>query len=229
MNYNKYSNKLDEAIDVRESGNLKKSRKLFEVLLKNIESETKSNLSNDFQLLYTTIKAEFVIQYRLEAKKLTAEAFSLGKELLEYDEKKMIGNPLSLRSVSNTLIDSQGYEKAVKYLTKMIPMYKNNSARKGDTRAHLAYCFFRSGHVAKAEKMIDQAIEEIVQNSSKEKHFQIFRSHALMVKALIYNSKDQASKSLMSAEKALEMAKKSASSFRVKQAEEIIKFLKEKN
>ena len=228
MNSKNFKNKLEKAIDVREGGDLKKSRKLFETLINDTKDFAKRDLSKDFQLLYTTIKAEYVIQYRLEAKQLMSKALHLGEELLKYDNKNKIGNPMSLRSVSNTLIDFQGYEKAVKYLEKMILLYKDNSARRGEVRAHLAFCFFRSGHVEKASKIVNQAVEEIVQNSSNEKHFRVWHSHALMVKALIFNSKNQILKALKFAKDALEVAEKSASIFRVKQAEEIIEFLEEK-
>jgi len=216
------------AIEIREKGNLKKSRTLFEDLIEDFEDLQKEKLSKELQLFYTTALAEYVIQYRLEAKELLSKALGLGEKLLKYDKKHKINNPLSLRAISNTLIDLQGYEKAIDYLRRMIPLYKNNSARRGDTRAHLAYCLLRSGQIRKSEKEINKAIKEILENSSRGEYLTIKHSYALMVEALILNAKGALSEASSSARKSLEVAKSKNRVFRMKQAKELIDYLESK-
>lgn len=220
--------RINTAIEIREKGNLKKSRTLFEDLIEDFADLQKEQLSKEFQLLYTTALAEYVIQYRLEAKELLSEALGLGEKLLNYDNKHKISNPLSLRSISNTLIDLQGYEKAIDFLGKTIPLHKNNSARRGDTRAHLAYCLLRSGQIGKAEKEIGKAIKEILENSSSEKYSTIKHSYALMVKALVLNTRGALPEALSKAKESLKVAESKNRVFRIKQAKELIDYLENK-
>jgi len=220
--------RIYKAREVREKGNLKESRKLFEELIKDFEKLGINKLSKSFQKLYTTAFAEYVIQYRLEAKALEIKALDLGEKLLKYDKENKIGNPMSIRSVSNVLIDLQEYERAINLLKRMILMYKNNPARRGDTRAHLANCLLKSGQTKEAEKEIDRAIKEILKKPSPGEYITIKHSYALMVKALILNARGLLSEAVASAEESMKIAKSENRVFRMKQAKELLEFLKSK-
>ena len=220
--------KIDSATAARGKGDLKESRLMFEKLLKGFEQIPEEKRTKEFQFLYATAQAEYVIQHRLEAKELYSKALGLGKELLEYDKENKINNPLSLRSVSNTLVDLQSYEKAIHYLNKLIMLHKNNSASRGDTRAHLAYCLLRSGQVKKAETEMKVAKQEILENSTGEGYITIKHSYVLLVEALILNAKGYSSKALSRAHESFKVARSKSRVFRMKQAQEVMDYLKDK-
>ena len=105
MNLKRIESRIKDAIDVREEGSLEKSRELFEKIISDLKRLLKTNSSQDLKYLYATAVGEYVIQYRLEARRLKEEALRLGKQLLNYDKKHKLDNPLSIRSVTNTLLN----------------------------------------------------------------------------------------------------------------------------
>ncbi len=228
MIYKTIETRIKQAIDTREKGELSKSRRLFESLLKDLEKQLKKDSTKKLKYIYATAMGEYVIQYRLEATRLYDKALELGKSLLKYDRQNKIGNPLSVRAVSNTLLDIRRFEESEEYLRQLIPIYKENSGRQGDIKAHLAYCLFRIGKVRGASKLIDEAIEDIEKNTAKEEYFSVWQPYALMVKALIYNSKEKFGEAMKYAKKASVIAKIDNRVFRIKQAQELVDLLKKK-
>ena len=219
---------LEKAISTRESGNLEKSRKLFEILLHKTEPQLKLENSKKNNYFYATLMGEYVIQYRLEASNLYSEALSLGRDLLKYDKENNIGNPLSIRSIANVLLNMGAFEMAEDYLRQMISFYPDNSAKRGDTKAHLAYTLFRIGRIEEASDLVEEAMIDIRRNDKEEKFVDVWLSHSLMVKSLILNSKNKYTEALKYAKKAVSFAKRSKSVFRIKQSEELLSFISSK-
>ncbi len=227
MSYGVLEERIKKAIDIREEGALKKSRPLFESLIFDIKKLLAKDSSPRLKNIYATAMGEFVIQHRLEARQLNHEALDLGRKLLEYDRRYKLDNPLSIRSVSNTLLNIGGYEEAEDYVKEIIKLYQNNSGRQGDSEAHLAYVYLRTNRIKEAEELISRAIDHIKRNTAEEPYVSIWLSHALMVKSLISNAKGKPIEALAAAEEALKVAKKDNRVFRIKQAKELVNFLKE--
>lgn len=228
MIYKTIEKRIKQAIDTREKGELSKSRRLFESLLKDIEKQLHKDSSKKLKYIYATAMGEYVIQYRLEARQLQHEALDLGRKLLEYDRKHKLNNPLSIRSVSNTLLNIGGYEEAEDYVKTIVRLYRNNSGRQGDSEAHLAYVYLRTSRIKEAEVLIGRAIDNIKRNTGDEPYISIWLSHALMVKSLIYNANGKLIEAIESAKEALKVAKTDNRVFRIKQAQELIDFLQKK-
>ena len=220
--------RINEAIDVRERGELERSRPLFESIIRDIKKQLQDDSSWILKNIYATAMGQYVIQHRLEAGKLYERALDLGRELYEYDKSNNLRNPLSVRSVSNSLVNLGFFEQAEIYLQELIPFFENNSAQKGDTKAHLALCLLRQGKLNDAKKLIDESIGEIKENTAKKKKEFIatWLSHALLVKSLILNANSNYEGAMISAKEALEVAKKENRTFRIVQSEELINFLK---
>jgi len=228
MIYKTIEKRIKQAIDTRERGELSKSRRLFESLLKDLEKQLHKDSTKKLKYIYATAMGEYVIQYRLESRQLNHEALDLGRKLLEYDRRHKLDNPLSLRSVSNTLLNIGGYEEAEDYVKRIIKLYRNNSGRQGDSEAHLAYVCLRTNRTKEAEELIGRAINNIKKNTGDELYISIWLSHALMVKSLIYNTKGKLIEAIETAKEALKVAKTDNRVFRIKQAQELIDFLKKK-
>ena len=229
MSYGVLEERIKKAIDIREEGKLKESRPLFESLILDIKKLLAKDSSQKLKNIYATAMGEYVIQYRLEARQLNHDALDLGRKLLEYDRRHKLDNPLSIRSVSNTLLNIGGYEEAEDYVKRIIKLYRNNSGRQGDSEAHLAYVYLRTNRIKEAEVLIGRAINNIKRNTGDEPYISIWLSHALMVKSLIYNAKGKPKEAIESAKEALKVAKKDNRVFRMKQAEELVNFLKKKD
>lgn len=208
-------NQLRQIVAIRESGNLSKSRDMFEHLIKDID---KSNP------IYVKLMAEYVIQLRLEGKAITSNALKIGKELyLEHPN-----DPSAIRSFSHTLSDLGGYELTVPMFRKMIELYPNNSLKKGEEQAHLAYTLLRSGHIDEAASLINESIKNIQQNTEGENYIEVRESYAYFVKSLIENAKGDKQLAKKSAERALEIAEKGKSTFRIAQAKELLTLFNDK-
>lgn len=229
MSYGALEERIKKAIDIREEGKLKESRPLFESLILDIKKLFAKDSSQKLKNIYATATGEYVIQYRLESRQLQHEALDLGRKLLEYDRRHKLNNPLSIRSVSNTLLNIGGYEEAEDYLKRIIKLYRNNSGRQGDSEAHLAYVYLRTARIKEAEVLIGRAINNIKRNTGDEPYISIWLSHALAVKSLIYNANGKPKKAIESAMESLKVAKKDNRVFRVKQAQELIKYLESKS
>jgi len=220
--YDNYHKRLETAIELRETGQLTLSRREFESLIAELEPTLKNSTNKTDKFFYATLMGEYVIQHRLEGKALFNKALELGKQLLDYDEKNAISNPLSIRSVSNTLIDLGNYESAILYLTKLLPLYTENSALYGDTLAHIARCHYSSGNIKDAEEFIERAIKEIETNSANVQDTTAWFSHALLLKALILSRNNDKDTALQLANQALQVAQSKNKVMRIKQAQMII-------
>lgn len=228
MTLQKLGDRVNEAVGVREKGNLRKSRFLFESVLKDINKLLQKDPSKELKNIYATAMGEYVIQHRLEAGALYRKALKLGEDLLKYDRENKLNNPLSIRAVSNTLLNLGVFEKAEKYLRQLLPLYEENSAQIGDTKAHISYCYFRTGRVNEASKLVDEAIEDIKENSAKKKYFSVWLSHALLVKSLILNSEKKVKEALEYAKESLKVAEKGGIKVRINQSKEVIDYLQDK-
>jgi tetratricopeptide (TPR) repeat protein len=224
-----FEKNIKEAVDTREKGNLEKSRELFESLLAEVEEQLKRDATKEIKFTYATVLGEYVIQLRLEASDTYGTALQLGKQLYEFDKENDLNNPLSIRSVSNTLLDLSAYEEAEEYLNKLLHLYKGNSAQEGDTMAHLAYCMLRTGRTEKAAELIEKALLLIEKNSAKKEKIESWYSNALMVKAMIKNAQGDGGKAVVFAEKALAVAEKGQVVKRIAQANHVLSFLKNKH
>ncbi|MCK4588592.1 hypothetical protein KAT60_02125 [Candidatus Woesebacteria bacterium] len=225
MDLKKVEFKIKDAIDAREEGKLEKSRELFEEIISDLKRSLRTNSPQDLKYLYATAVGEYVIQYRLEARRLKEEALRLGKQLLNYDKKHKLDNPLSIRSVTNTLLNLGMYEEAEEYSKQLISLYKDNSGRQGDSKAHLAYIYLRTIRLKKAKVLIEDAIDAIKRNTAKEPYVSIWLPHALMVKSLIFNTEGKTKDALKFAKEALEIAEKDNRVFRIKQAQQLVNYL----
>jgi ankyrin repeat protein len=86
------------------------------------------------------------------------------------------------------------------------------------------------GKCDEAEKMLDKALENIEVNSRKSSPIEIaaWKSHALIVKAIILNSRGDLKAALSESQKALEVAKKRNIVPRINEATEVINYLESK-
>ena len=225
MKHQIIQDKLSQAIKMRETDQLEKSRLLFEQLIKSTKKLLKTDHSNETKDLFVSVMGEYVIQHRLEAQLRFLKALELGKQLVKFDKKHKVNNSLSLRSVSNTLIDLGYFEKAIKPLKDLIKINQGNSTRVGDNKAHLAYCLLRTGKLNQATKFIDEATLDIEANTVNISHLPVYQSYVLMVKSLIFNAKGQPKEAIKHAKEALVIARKGNYYFRIKQAEMIIETL----
>ncbi len=83
MNIQILEKRINQAIDIRESGSLKKSRILFERIIKDIRKLLRKNSSKKLKYIYATAMGQYIIQHRLEAGEMFKKALELGRELLD--------------------------------------------------------------------------------------------------------------------------------------------------
>lgn len=222
--------KLKEIVEVREHGQTDISGQMFSDLLKEIEGLKQSKDIED-QEAYIRIISEYVIQLRHEGNRSYMKALGVAQNLYAFNKSNNLKNPRAIRTVSNTLMNLEAYEVAFDYLKELIAVVpKEDSARLGDAMAHFARCNFRIGKVEEAEEILSEALENIDKNSGKSSSLEIaaWKSHALVVKAIILNSKGELKEALSEAEKALEIAKKENVVPRIKEITEVINYLKSK-
>lgn len=222
--------KLKEAIETREHGNTEISQKMFADILNDAESLKQSNQAED-QRAYIQIMAEYVIQLRHEGNKSYIKALSVARDLYAFNKSNNLKNPRAVRAVSNTLMNLEAYEVAFDYLKELIEITpKEDSARLGDVMAHFARCNFRMGKISEAEKILDEALKNLDKNSGKSSSLEIaaWKSHALVVKAIILNSKGDIKEALSELQIALEIAQKENVIPRIIEITEVIKYLKSK-
>lgn len=204
------SDKIGEAVKIRESGKLSESKKLFEALLAQIDKDDPD---------YLRLAAEYVIQLRLESKALASQALKLGQELLD----KHPSEPTAIRSLAHSLIDLGEFELAEPLFHTMITAHANNSLKQGEEQAHLAYVHLRTGKVASAKQLISKAISNIKQNTAKEDYLEVRESYAYLVKSLIEIALGQKPLAQQSANTAMDIAKRGNSPFRIAQAKEVLR------
>ena len=216
---------IRSAVQRRERGDLKSARKIFENVLRKAE-ELKKSPDIDDQDAYIGIMGEWIIQLRHEGKRKLEEALDVAISVYEYNQKHQRDNPNALRGVSNTNIDLENYEIATGYLKETIALLpESDSARKGEAMSHLAKCLFRTGKVDNAEKVIEESLRLIDQNTAgmKPMFIAVWKSHALKVKALILNSEGRHKEAMLLAKRSLAFAQKFRLAIRTREAEEAIR------
>jgi tetratricopeptide (TPR) repeat protein len=218
---------LREVVTTREHGQTDISGKKFDDIIKEAEDLKRTNDREDWQV-YIQIIGEYVIQLRHEGNRSYMKALSVAQNLYSFNKSKDLKNPRAIRSVSNTLMNLEAYEVASDYLKELIETIpKEDSAQLGDAMAHFARCNFRMGKVEEAEKILNEALENLDKNSGGSSPLEIaaWKSHALVVKAIILNSRGETKEALSDAEKALKMAKKENVIPRIKEITEVINYL----
>lgn len=211
---NSLNQDLQSAIKLREEGKLLESGRSFATLLNQIKKSDP---------LYTTLVAEYIIQLRLEAASTLGRALTLAQETFTSDQHHKINNPMSYRSVSHVLTELGGYELAEPILRQICTMYPHNSLRLGESQAHLAHTLLRTGKITEARSLIDQALENIRENSAHEDYLEVREAHALITYSLILSALGDRSGAKAMAQQALAIAKQGQAVFRIQQAEELLK------
>jgi tetratricopeptide (TPR) repeat protein len=212
------------AVTAREQGDVKKSAQLFSKLLPELEILKNSPNLSDRQI-YSQIMGEIIIQYRHEAKASLAKALGLAHSLYFSTPQ----DPNVIRGLSNTLMNLEAYEIAEKYLRHMLEFLpKTDSAWIGDTQAHLSRCLFRTNKIDQAKTLIDSALVNIDCNSGNSPvlNIAVWKSHALMVKALILNSQHHQNEAIVLAKEANDLAKKEKLKIRTEESQQLLDFLK---
>ena len=227
MNRNQLLQEVTQAVSLRESDNLAASKKLFITLTKRVSALARSPKTED-RNLYIKVIGEYVIQLRHEGAKAFQEALKLARSLYTYNRDYSLNNPFAIRGVSNTLMNLEGYEMAEKYLREILNLIPaSDSAKKGDTLAHLSRCLFRQGKVDPASGLIDEAITLIDQNTENapEMNLAVWKSHALMVKALLLNSRGDKTNAISLVKEAGVLSGKFNLVIRINQSRELLDYL----
>lgn len=211
MNDKEIGAKLEKAVQVRESGKLKESARLFANLICEVNREDEKR--------YLGVMAEYVIQLRLEGKAKLEKTAEIGEKLW----REFPNEAMAIRSYVHPMVDLGGYEGAEVMLRKLCELFPNNSLRIGEAQAHLAYALMRIGKKEEARKFIDSAIRNIRKNSSKENYVEQREAYGLLVESLIYNAYGELGKAKKAAEESLLVAERGKAVFRIRQAEEILK------
>lgn len=206
--------KLEKAVEVRETGRLEKSAMLFSNLLSEVEKDDGD--------LYLLVMAEYIIQLRLEGKAKYEQAYRHGEKLW----KEYPNEPMAMRSFVHPIVDLGGFEIAEDVLRRLVELYPSNSLKKGEAQAHLVNTLMRIGKLEEASKLIKLAINNIRRNTSSESYIEVRESYALMVRALLLRTRGEMAEAKQSAYEALKIAEKGRAVFRVKQAEEVLKLFK---
>jgi tetratricopeptide (TPR) repeat protein len=227
MNYDHIEQKIKEAVAVRETGDIKKSRAMFEEILSELREEMKEDSSKELKYIFATATGEYIIQCRVEGPEHYEDALKLAADLLYFDKQNRLNNPLSVRAVSNTLLNMELYKEAGPFLEALIPLYENNSAQEGDTKAHLAFCYLNLRSVDEAAHLIDEALELIKKNTAKKEEMFIstWLSHAHIVKTLVLSAQSKIQEAKNQAEKAIQTANKGKNKRRIDQAKRVLEYL----
>jgi|GEM_PF-6271882 len=205
---------LEKAVQVRESGELEKSARLFRELIQVVKKSDGE--------LYLGVMAEYVIQLRLEGKEKLEKAYQVGEKLW----KEFPDEPMAIRSYSHPIVDLGGYEKAEKLLRRLAELFPDNSLRMGEAEAHLASALMRIGKTPEAAKLIKIAIKNIRKNTSKEGYVEQREAYALMVEALIHKAMGELEQAQQAAKEALLVARRGKAVFRIRQAKEVLELFK---
>jgi len=230
MDVNQLLEKTKNAIRLREGGKLDLSRKLFSEIVTEAEVLSKSHDKKELDA-YIYIMSEWVIQLRHEGKRYYLKALEKARNVYNFSKLNKINNPRAVRGISNTLMNLEAYEVAEDYLEEMLNLIpETDSARRGDIMTHLARCYFRTGQISLAEKELGKAIGNIDKNigGSSALEIAVWKSHALIVKTLLLNSKGKFKEALKESQNAFKIAEKENAILRMKEATEIINFLKSK-
>ncbi len=213
---------LADAVRERESGNLIKSRLLFQQVLEAtalfLESENPIEKQE-----FMGIRGQWIIQLRLEGK-------SKYEEALDEAEKLYLLSKTTVRGISNTYMNLENYELAEKYLQELLTTISpDQSTTLGDAQAHLARCYFRMGKITDAVVLIDVALENIDRNSGQLPELTVAanKSHALWTKALIANSEGDKEMAKKIANQAMVIAKDNNLKFRIGEIERVLKSIDE--
>ncbi|MFH2019513.1 MAG: hypothetical protein ABII80_02790 [bacterium] len=211
MNDKEIGLKLEKAVQVRESGKLVESARLF--------TELVSQVRQTDGKVYLAVMAEYVIQLRLEGKEKIELAAELGEKLW----REFPSEPMAIRSYVHPMVDLGGFEGAEELLRQMCAFFPDNSLRQGEAQAHLANVLMRIGKIDEAKKLILISTENIRKNTSRESYVEQREAYALLVEALVLRMSGDVVQAKKFAEEALEVARRGKAVFRIKQAEEVLK------
>ena len=135
---------------------------------------------------------ELLITRRHESKDILKITLDKALEVYEWAKDKHItGQYLAyaIRGVSNTLMDQNRFEEAEPYLREMLTqMDPKDLSYIGDTETHLAKCLLRQGKLEAAKEIIPGALQKIDQNTADPMRIAVWKSHALLVKALVVHA-----------------------------------------
>lgn len=211
MDHNQLLKLNDQAVRLRESGQLEESIKLFDQIKTHLPALSASPDPTD-QNTYVGLMGEQLIILRHTSRSLLQESLNQAREIYQWAINHQIKPPYlgyAIRGISNTLMHQGQYELAEPYLRQLITaLDPNNSAYIGDSEAHLACCLLRQAKLQPAADLIDLALAKIDANTSKQDALRlaVWQSHAFWVKALILRSKGDTSSALDFANKALTQA-----------------------
>lgn len=106
---------------------------------------------------------------------------------------------------------------------------QTNISAKGDMQSHLASCLLRTGKISHAADTIEESLKNIDAgwDTERDPHRSIWKSKALAVRSLINFNMGNLDEAKELANKSLQIAKSVDATSRIRQVEELIKFLNE--
>ncbi len=230
MNRDQLSSLNEQAVKLRESGQLDDSIKLFDQIKTHLPALFASSDPKD-QDTYVGLIGEQLITLRHSSRSLLRESLKQAREIYQWTINHQIKPPYlgyAIRGISNTLMHLGQYELAEPYLRQLITaLDPDNSAYIGDSEAHLANCLLRQAKLQPAADLIDLALAKIDANTSKQDALRlaVWQSHAFWVKALILRSQGDKDPALVFATKALALAKQQNITIRLEDAQTLVDLL----
>jgi len=220
-----------KAVKLREAGQLTEALTLFFQIESQLPSLQSSTNKSDWDQ-FVGLTGELFITYRHQSKDTLQKTLDKAQEVYKWAKTTGItGQYLSyaIRGISSALLDQNRYEEAEPYLKEMLAnMDSQNSAYVGDTEAHLAGCLLRQGKLEEAKKIITGALQKIDQNMANMDAMPtaVWKSHALLVKALIVNSEGNKQQAIAILEEALTLAKSKNLSVRISEISSKLAWIK---
>jgi tetratricopeptide (TPR) repeat protein len=223
MDISKLNQLIDVAVVERETGDLKKSREMFEEIIPHLNLLADSQNSANIQT-YIKGMGEWIIQYRNEGKQIYLTALDLSINLHKFHD-----DVYAVRGIANTLLDAGEYEAAGEYLSQLLNLTpKVDTAKRGDTMAHIAKYLLRTGRKEEALEKITEAIKLLESNPVKHPPLRIavWKSHALRINSLIAYLNNDLPTAQKLAARALIIAKKFKLKIRTIEAESTVRLVK---
>lgn len=225
MNNKQLKQVLDQAIELREAGNLSESKLLFDQLNQKVSIKQLKHKDRKEAELTVEIITESIIQRRLEGQHKYQATLAVAKQLLELDKKQKLNNPYTYLAISSTLMDSNMFEQALPHLEQYRNASEGNSTRQGDALSHQALCLLRTGKPNEGLSLIEKAHKLINQNTADIPHLPVYQSRALITESLIQYALGQRKKAKDSANQALQVANSGKYRFRQRQAKDLVELL----
>lgn len=155
-----------------------------------------------------------------------------GVEMAEASRKIAIDKKTKEVNTTRALMSTTGlageYERACKYAEGYLKIQESPAPR-GDVEASLARFLLRTGKLDEAYKMIEKALSDLAEGWDEESfpHKAIWKSGALLTKALILYNMEDSGQARQLAREALEIAKEHKLKTRKLEAERFLDFLSE--